>query len=134
MPGQWSQASGARSVEPGQWSQVSGARSVEPGQWRSSKKSLTFVDTSYILIARGDNMYTKIQKWGNSQAVRIPKAILEKAELNENDKVEIKVVDGNVTIIPVNKHRTLEERIAEYKGDYDCREWDTDEQKGREVL
>ena len=79
-------------------------------------------------------MYTTIQKWGNSQAVRIPKAILEKAELNENDKVEIKVVDGNVMIIPVKKHRTLEERIADYEGDYNCSEWDTGEQKGKEVL
>ena len=79
-------------------------------------------------------MYTTIQKWGNSQAVRIPKAILEKAELNENDRVEIKVVDGNVTIIPVKKHRTLEERIADYEGDYNCSEWDTGEQKGKEVL
>ena len=79
-------------------------------------------------------MYTTIQKWGNSQAVRIPKAILEKAELNENDRVEIKVVDGNVTIIPVKKHRTLEERIADYEGDYNCSEWDTGEQKGKEAL
>ena len=79
-------------------------------------------------------MYTTIQKWGNSQAVRIPRAILEKAELNENDRVEIKVVDGNVTIIPVKKHRTLEERIADYEDDYNCSEWDTGEQKGKEVL
>ncbi|MGD9567225.1 MAG: AbrB/MazE/SpoVT family DNA-binding domain-containing protein [Sedimentibacter sp.] len=79
-------------------------------------------------------MYTTIQKWGNSQAVRIPKSILEMAELNENDKVEIKVIDGNVTIIPVKKHRTLEERIAEYDGNYICSEWDTSEQKGKEVL
>ena len=79
-------------------------------------------------------MYTTIQKWGKSQAVRIPRAILEKAELNENDRVEIKVVDGNVTSIPVKKHRTLEERIADYEGDYNCSEWDAGEQKGKEVL
>ena len=79
-------------------------------------------------------MYTTTQKWGKSQAVRIPRAILEKAELNENDRVEIKAVDGNVTIIPVKKHRTLEERIADYEGDYNCSEWDTGEQKGKEVL
>ena len=35
-------------------------------------------------------MCTTIQKWGNSHAIRIPKAILEMAELNENDKVKIK--------------------------------------------
>jgi hypothetical protein len=32
-------------------------------------------------------MFTTIQKWGNSQAVRLPKAVLEKASLKENDAV-----------------------------------------------
>jgi antitoxin MazE len=77
-------------------------------------------------------MFTTIQKWGNSQAVRLPKAILEMADIHENDQVEIKVKDGNVIIIPVKKHRTLEERIAEYKGDYQCSEWDTGKPVGKE--
>ncbi len=79
-------------------------------------------------------MYTTIQKWGNSQAVRIPKSILEMTGLNENDRVEIKVQDGNLVIIPVKKHKTLEERIAEYKGDYQCREWDTGKPTGKEAF
>ncbi|WP_051534324.1 AbrB/MazE/SpoVT family DNA-binding domain-containing protein [Desulfitibacter alkalitolerans] len=79
-------------------------------------------------------MYTTIQKWGNSQAVRLPKAILEMAQLNENDRVELKVQEGNLIIIPVKKHKTLQERIAEYKGDYKCGEWDTGEPTGNEVL
>lgn len=78
-------------------------------------------------------MYTTIQKWGNSQAVRIPKTILEMAKLRENDRVEIKVQDGNLLIIPVKKHKSLTERIAEYKGDYQCGEWDTGEPSGKEV-
>jgi len=79
-------------------------------------------------------VYTTIQKWGNSQAVRLPKAILEMAQLNENDRVELKVQEGNLIIIPVKKHKTLQERIAEYKGDYKCGEWDTGEPTGNEVL
>jgi antitoxin MazE len=79
-------------------------------------------------------MYTSIQKWGNSRAVRLPKAILEMAGLRENDKVEIKVQDGNVVIIPVNKHKKLEERIAEYQGDYKCNECDSGRPAGKEVL
>lgn len=78
-------------------------------------------------------MYTSIQKWGNSQAVRLPKAILEKAGLNQNDQVELKVCDGNVVIIPVKKHRPLADRIAEYKGEYKCRELDTGDSVGNEV-
>ena len=79
-------------------------------------------------------MYTTIQKWGNSQAVRIPKAALEMAELNENDKVEIQVHDGNLVIVPVKKHKKLEDRIAEYTGDYVCGEWNTGKPTGKEVF
>lgn len=32
-------------------------------------------------------MYTTIQKWGNRKVVRLPKAMLELVNLNENDKV-----------------------------------------------
>ena len=78
-------------------------------------------------------MHTTIQKWGNSQAVRLPKALLEMAELQENDKVEIKVEGGKLIISPVKKHKTLEERIAEYQGDYHCGEWDTGKTEGKEV-
>ncbi|WP_276623876.1 AbrB/MazE/SpoVT family DNA-binding domain-containing protein [Syntrophomonas wolfei] len=78
-------------------------------------------------------MYTTIQKWGNSQAVRLPKDILEEANLQENDKVQIKVRDGNVIIIPDKKRKTLKERIAEYKGDYECNEWNTGKPSGNEV-
>jgi len=45
------------------------------------------------------------------------------ANLNENDKVEIKVDEGNLIISPVKRHRTLKERMAGYKGDYQCYEW-----------
>ncbi|MGF7184812.1 antitoxin MazE [Desulfitispora alkaliphila] len=79
-------------------------------------------------------MFTTIQKWGNSQGIRIPKALLEIAELNENDKVQLKVEDGNLIIIPVKKRKTLEERIAEYHGEYSCHEWDTGKPRGKEVF
>lgn len=79
-------------------------------------------------------MYTTIQKWGNSNAIRLPKAILEMAELNENDKVELKVQDGNLIIIPVKKHISLADRIAEYEEGYICEEWNIGDSTGKEVL
>ncbi|MDO9533999.1 MAG: AbrB/MazE/SpoVT family DNA-binding domain-containing protein [Bacillota bacterium] len=78
-------------------------------------------------------MYTTIQKWGNSQAVRLPKAILELANIHEKDQVELRVENGNIIIIPFKKHKSLNERIAEYKGDYKCSEWDTGKPTGKEV-
>lgn len=79
-------------------------------------------------------MYTTVQKWGNSHAVRLPKTILDKVEIYENDRVEIKVEGGNLIIIPAKKHKRLEERIAEYKDEYKCVEWDTGKPCGEEVL
>lgn len=43
-------------------------------------------------------------------------------ELYENDKVKIEVQNGNLLITPIKKHKTLQERIAEYEGDYKCSE------------
>jgi len=84
-------------------------------------------------------MYGIIAKWGNSQAIRIPKGLLEVAELHENDRVEIDAGKDYITIKRVaNKHKTLEERISEYKGEYKgeykASEWDTGNSKGKEVL
>jgi antitoxin MazE len=78
-------------------------------------------------------VYTAIQKWGNSQAVRLPKIILEKAGLNENDQVELIVEDGKVIIVPAKKHLTLKERAAGYSGDYKPLEWDTGRPVGKEI-
>ncbi len=78
-------------------------------------------------------MYTTIQKWGNSQGIRLPKVILEMANLSENDTVELKVENGNVIIAPAKKHISLKERIAEYEGDYQAHEWDTGSSVGKEV-
>ncbi len=80
-------------------------------------------------------MYTTIQKWGNSRAVRLPKAALEKAGLKEKDTVEIRAEEGLLVIVPypAKKHLTLEERSAGYQGDYQPGEWDTGKPSGKEI-
>lgn len=79
-------------------------------------------------------MYSTIQKWGNSQAIRIPKGILEEAALRENDRVEIKAEKDCIIISRVNKkHKTLKERLEAYEGDYKAAEWDTGSLRGKEL-
>ena len=46
-------------------------------------------------------MQAKIQKWGNSLALRIPKTLADETGLNMDSPVEIKVIDGQIHIIPV---------------------------------
>ncbi|MFO7888244.1 MAG: AbrB/MazE/SpoVT family DNA-binding domain-containing protein [Eubacteriales bacterium] len=79
-------------------------------------------------------MYTQIKKWGNSNAVRIPKELLDTLGLKENDKIEIRIENSKLIIEPIYKHRSLKERIAEYDGEYNYGEWDTGIPKGNEVL
>jgi antitoxin MazE len=54
-------------------------------------------------------------------------------KIGENDQVEVKVVDGNIIIVPVKKYISLKDRVKDYKGDYKCSEWDTGESLGNEI-
>ncbi len=56
-------------------------------------------------------MSAKIQKWGNSLGVRIPKTIIDKTKLDEHSEVEIEHKDGNIIIMPVQKKYSLEQLL-----------------------
>ncbi len=58
-------------------------------------------------------MLTKVQKWGNSLALRIPKAFALDAQLKNDSFVEITIVEGQIIITPVAAPSwTLEELLA----------------------
>ncbi len=82
-------------------------------------------------------MYTTIQKWGNSQGIRIPKALLDSLLLKENDPVEIISENDSIVIKKATRNRrakkSLEERFEGYTGNYECAEWDTGKPVGGEV-
>ncbi len=62
-------------------------------------------------------MYATIQKWGNSQGLRIPKTLLDALGLRENDRVELTQTDNGIHIKKaVSAHRTLEERLVTFYG------------------
>lgn len=68
-------------------------------------------------------LYTTIQKWGNSQGVRIPKQLLEALNLRESDKVQIGRQQDAIIIRKAGlRHRTLEERLAGFEGPYEFNE------------
>lgn len=48
-------------------------------------------------------MMTKIQRWGNSLGVRIPKSVAQDAQVTEGSLVEMRVEDGRLVIAPVKK-------------------------------
>lgn len=58
-------------------------------------------------------MQTKVQKWGNSLAVRIPKTFADDLRLSNGGTIEIKKVSGSLTISPVKKRKlTLKDMLS----------------------
>jgi len=59
-------------------------------------------------------METKIQKWGNSLAVRIPKPFASEVGLRADTEVQLSVDDGRLIIIPLDTPSfSLEALLAE---------------------
>ena len=75
-----------------------------------------------------------IQKWGNSQAVRLPRAVLNAANLHENDAVSIDVQENQITLRKLPQRRTLDDLFAGYTGDYRPAEYDFGAEVGSEVV
>lgn len=82
-------------------------------------------------------MNTTIVKWGNSQGIRLPKNLLETADLSENDTIEIFVKDKEIIIkkaSPKNKNfKSITELFEDYNGNYEPVEIDYGKPVGREV-
>lgn len=80
-------------------------------------------------------MRATIQKWGNSQGIRIPKAFLEALGMRENDLVELSRVDNNILISKVKKEQelTLEDIFQDYDGAYKAEKFDWGSPSGKEV-
>jgi len=81
-------------------------------------------------------MITTIQKWGNSQGVRLPKNILENANMLETFEVEIISEKNNIIIRPLTvkkKHKCIQELFAGYDEEYKTKEIDWGSPKGDEI-
>lgn len=61
-------------------------------------------------------MQTRIQKWGNSLAIRIPSAFAQTAHLKDNTVVEVSLVNGKIVIslarLPRPKLKSLLAKIT----------------------
>jgi antitoxin MazE len=65
------------------------------------------VSALYILGIKGiAQMQTTIQKWGNSQAERLPEVIPELANMHGNDSVRITAEQDKIIIVRETNPRT----------------------------
>ncbi len=79
-------------------------------------------------------MTTTIQKWGNSQGVRIPKTILEDVGWNENEEIIVIVENGKLIMEKTKKKRkNIKELFENYKEEYKPQEIDWGKPEGEEI-
>ena len=50
-------------------------------------------------------MMTKVQKWGNSQGLRVPKALLQEVNLEVGDNVKVSIQGRKIVIEPTETKR-----------------------------
>ena len=79
-------------------------------------------------------MEARLQKWGNSDAVRIPHVMLKSLNLKTNDKITLEQYDDKIVISKsIEKQISLKERFENYSGDNLAEEFVWDEPRGREI-
>jgi antitoxin MazE len=81
-------------------------------------------------------MLGKIQKWGNSQGLRLTKNLLTDAQLGVGDEVEIRVKDGIMIVKPAKMIRgkhSLKELVSRIPKNYQTGEVDWGKPVGKEV-
>jgi antitoxin MazE len=81
-------------------------------------------------------MVTKIQKWGNSQGLRLAKRVLEDARLAVGDDVDVTARDGLIVIAPARRirgRRSLKDLVSRIPKGYRANETDWGEPAGREA-
>ena len=75
-----------------------------------------------------------IRPWGNSQGIRIPKSILEKLNISISDTLQLDVKDDAIVLKKTFKHKSFEERLAEYNGKISVEDFDWGDSMGKELV
>ena len=81
-------------------------------------------------------MFAKIQKWGNSQGLRLAKNLLADAQLGVGDEVDISVKEGIMIVTPANRIRgrhNLKDLVARIPESYQSEKFDWGEPVGKEA-
>ena len=81
-------------------------------------------------------MIAKIQKWGNSQGLRLTKNLLMDAQLGVGDEVDISVKDGVMIVTPAKRIRgrhSLKDLVSRIPENYQTDEVDWGKPVGKEI-
>lgn len=78
-------------------------------------------------------METRISKWGNSRAVRVPREVLERAGIDSDARVTLSAEAGRIVIAPAKRKPILAELLAQIKPEDDFTEVNYGAPVGREA-
>ena len=81
-------------------------------------------------------MLTKVQKWGNSQGLRVAKALLDEAGIQVGDEVNVSVEGGRIVVEPVSRIRgryALKVLVSKMPEEYRPEEIDWGPPAGKEL-
>lgn len=81
-------------------------------------------------------MTTKVQKWGNSQGIRLTRTVLEDAQIRVGEEVEVIVQPGRIVIEPAIRVRgkyDLKQLVSKMPGRYTTKEEDWGAPAGKET-
>jgi antitoxin MazE len=86
-----------------------------------------------MYIQMEHTMTTTIQRWGNSQGIRIPQAFLKQLHISVGDTVDFALGENEIIIRPMrrNKH-TLSELLKNLPKNLKAQEYDWGKPVGRE--
>ncbi len=85
-------------------------------------------------ISKGDTVQTKIQKWGNSLGLRIPRALAKDAGVEAGAEVDLSIRDGELVVKPARRAKyRLDELVGRVTAKNLHREVDTGKPVGRET-
>lgn len=80
-------------------------------------------------------MKTTIVKWGNSQGIRLPKHLLESADISEQDTLEVLAENHSIIIKKIDQRprKTIQDRFRGFSGTYDAEIVDWGPPAGKEI-
>ena len=98
-----------------------------PKTWRNPTLDV------HSLYRQGFRMVTRIQKWGNSLGLRIPKSFAKEAGVEEGSAVDISIDGNRLVIQPIRSSKyELKELLLEVREDNLHEEIPTGDAVGRE--
>ncbi len=79
-------------------------------------------------------MKSKLQRWGNSLAIRIHRSLVEDLHLREGASLEVKVHEGCLILTPMRQQDDLEALLGQVTDENLYPEFDWGPARGKESL